>query len=137
MDLAPQVPPTNRLDGLDIDLIQCSPKEWLPPNLTFRQWDFFSEPPPDLVAAYDVVHIRLVALTIKNNDPSILIKNVTRLLSIYPYLTTICAIFFRTFWMKRSLTICSQDQEATFSGRSSIALPHTSRLFLQTSRQMR
>lgn len=101
MDLAPQVPLTNRLDGLDIDLIQCPPKEWLPSNLTFRKWDFFSEPPPDLVAAYDVVHIRLVALTIKNNDPSVLIKNVTRLLSMYPYLTMIRAMFFRTLAMKR------------------------------------
>lgn len=100
MDLAPQVPPTNRLDGLDIDLIQCPPKEWLPPNLTFRQWDFFSEPPPELVAAYDVVHIRLVAVTIKNNDPSVLIKNVTRLLSMNSYRTVIRATFFRTRWMK-------------------------------------
>lgn len=34
-----------------------------------------------MIAKYDVVHIRLVATIIKNNDPTVLVKNLAKLLS--------------------------------------------------------
>lgn len=83
LELAEQLPPTVRLDGLDISLQQCPPKAWLPSNVNFRKWDFFAEVPLDLVAKYDVVHIRLIAVTIKNNDSTVVVKNLARLLSMY------------------------------------------------------
>ena len=63
---------------------QCPPKAWLPSNVSFRTWDFFAEVPSELVARYDVVHIRLIAVTIKNNDPTVVVKNLAKLLSVYP-----------------------------------------------------
>ncbi|KAK0509982.1 hypothetical protein JMJ35_007376 [Cladonia borealis] len=80
LDLASSLPPTTRLTGLDISLAQCPPRAWLPHNVQLFSWDFFTEVPVDLVAKFDVVHIRLVAVTIRNNDPTVLVRNLARLL---------------------------------------------------------
>jgi hypothetical protein len=39
--------------------------------------------PDDMVGIYDIVHVRLVMLVIKDNDPLPLIKNLCKLLSEY------------------------------------------------------
>ena len=81
VDLAREVPSTTTLHGFDIDLGQCPPPKSLPSNVHVSQWDMFTEPPAELVGTFDVVHLRLVTLVIKNNDPTSIIANVTRLLS--------------------------------------------------------
>lgn len=81
MDLARQFPDSMRLDGIDIDLTQCPPREWLPPNVTLRQWDVFSEVPEDLYESYDIVCVRHLNLTSRENDPTDILKNLLKLLS--------------------------------------------------------
>jgi SAM-dependent methyltransferase len=74
-------PPESRLDGFDIDLAQAPHAKWLPDNLYLRQWDMLGDVPDDMVGIYDIVHVRLVMLVIKDNDPVPLIKNLCKLLS--------------------------------------------------------
>ncbi|KAL8767627.1 MAG: hypothetical protein Q9194_005930 [Teloschistes cf. exilis] len=64
-----------QVDGFDIDLEQCPPSEWLPPNITVREWDAFSALPPELENQYDVVHIRLMLLVVPDNDPRLILRN--------------------------------------------------------------
>lgn len=52
LDLASKFP-QSQLDGYDIDLSQTPPQEWLPPNVSFRQWNATSEVPLDMVAKYE------------------------------------------------------------------------------------
>ena len=44
----------------------------------------FREPRLDLVGKFDIVHVRLITLVIKNNDPLKLITNLRKLLSEMP-----------------------------------------------------
>ena len=74
------LPPTVKLHGFDISLDQCPPKSRLPANVTFDTWDIFADPPKDLVGTFDVVHVRLITLVIKNGDPSRVITNLHKLL---------------------------------------------------------
>lgn len=81
MDLAEGLPSTVQLDGFDISLAQAPSVKWLPSNVTLRQWDMFTEPPAELVGQYDIVHIRLVTLVVKDNNPLPIIQNMRKLLS--------------------------------------------------------
>lgn len=81
MDTARGFPKTVSLDGFDIDLGQCPPAPWLPSNVSLKKWDMFTEPPEELVGQFDIVHIRLVTLVIKDNDPRPLLANLRKLLS--------------------------------------------------------
>ena len=64
-----------------MDICQYPPKEWLPSNVTMRALDAFSEVPDDLVGIYDIVHLRLFACVIKDNNPEPVLANVIRMLS--------------------------------------------------------
>ena len=77
-ELAEQLPHTTHLDGLDVSEQQFPPKAWLPANVAFRNWDFITEVPPDLIASYGVVHIRLIAVTIRYNDQTVVVKNLAK-----------------------------------------------------------
>lgn len=83
LDVARELPPTTTVQGFDIDLGQCPPADSFPPNVHISKWDMFSPPPPDLIGTFDVVHIRLVTLVIKDNDPTTVIANVAQLLSMF------------------------------------------------------
>ena len=83
LDVVRDLPPTVQLHGFDISLDQCPPKSWLPTNVQFDTWDVFTDPPEDLVGTFDVVHVRLITLVIKNGDPSRVITNLCKLLSEY------------------------------------------------------
>ncbi|KAH8432922.1 uncharacterized protein LDX57_010555 [Aspergillus melleus] len=67
-DLTDKLPPSVELHGLDISFAATAPPEWLPSNIKLRQWDVLSDPPQDLLEAFDVVHIRLFSLVLSNND---------------------------------------------------------------------
>lgn len=79
MDVAREVPKA-QLDGLDYNLRQAPPQEWLPPNTTKRHWNIFDDVPDDLVGKYDYVHTRLLVLVVENQDPRPVIHNLRKLL---------------------------------------------------------
>ncbi|MCJ1382479.1 hypothetical protein MMC17_005592 [Xylographa soralifera] len=81
LDLARILPYSARLNGYDITLAQCPVKEWLPPNVTFSTLDAFAEIPEHLIGQYDVVHVKLIILVVKDNDPTILLQNLMKMLS--------------------------------------------------------
>lgn len=70
------------LHGFDINLDQAGPKDWLPANIHMHTWNIFEEP-PQFVGYFDVVHIRLITLVIKNGDPRPVLANFRKLLSNY------------------------------------------------------
>ncbi|KAK4499472.1 hypothetical protein PRZ48_009987 [Zasmidium cellare] len=71
----------DELVGLDIDISQAPPKETLPSNVTFRAYDFFDDAPPeDLLGSFDVVHVRLVILCVRDGDPGEILRNLVKLL---------------------------------------------------------
>ncbi len=81
-----QALPRAQLDGFDISLAQCPPLQWLPRNVSLRQWDLFSEPPAELRGRYDVVHVRLIFVVVQEEDPRPVITNLRLLLKPGGYL---------------------------------------------------
>ncbi|KAL2041837.1 hypothetical protein N7G274_005621 [Stereocaulon virgatum] len=86
LDLAKTLRPTTQLDGFDIDIADCPPKEWLPPNVRMHQLDIFKEIPEHLTGVYDVVQLRLFQVVVKDNDPVPLLQNVLKMLKPGGYL---------------------------------------------------
>ncbi|KAF2677642.1 UMTA methyltransferase family protein-like protein [Lentithecium fluviatile CBS 122367] len=80
LDLMQNLPSTIKLDGFDISLDQCPPDAWLPDNVNMHTWDLFEEPPARFVGVFDVVHIRLITVAVRNNDPRPILANLHRLL---------------------------------------------------------
>ena len=81
LDFARQYPQAAQLDGLDISLEQVPNKEWLPSNISFHLYDVYDEPPAGLVEKYDIIHVRHLTLVIKQNDPTVVIHNLLKMLS--------------------------------------------------------
>lgn len=69
------------LTGLDISLSQAPPQEWMPSNVKLRTWNLFDEPPQDLEGRFDVLHVRLIILVIRDNNLVPIIQNLLKLLS--------------------------------------------------------
>lgn len=80
-DLANYLPSSARIDGFDIDLTQCPPKEWLPSNVSVYNVNCLEPLPQHMLEQYDIVHIQLFHLAVHNNDPAPIIRNLLRLLS--------------------------------------------------------
>ncbi|CAO1604435.1 hypothetical protein XANCAGTX0491_007992 [Xanthoria calcicola] len=78
--------PSTQIDGFDIDLQQCPPPEWLPHNVKVRVWDIYTNLAPELEGLYDVVHIRLLLLVVRDNDQRPILKNALRMLKPGGYL---------------------------------------------------
>ncbi|EAW12432.1 class I SAM-dependent methyltransferase [Aspergillus clavatus NRRL 1] len=72
--------PGASLHGLDVSLDSAPSVEWLPRNVTLRKWDIFDDAPPELIGAYDVVHLRFFMLVVRDSDPAPVIRNVSQLL---------------------------------------------------------
>ncbi|KAL9093646.1 MAG: hypothetical protein Q9159_000175 [Coniocarpon cinnabarinum] len=85
-DVSREVHASCQLVGLDISLTQAPPPEWLPHNVSMRQWDVLQEPPSDLAGTFDVVQARLLLFVVKNNDPAPILKNLIKLLKPGGYL---------------------------------------------------
>ncbi len=81
MDLARTLGGNVKFDGFDISLDQCLPLAWLPDNIDIHTWDLFKEPPSEFIEAFDVVHIRLITVAVKDNDPRPILANLRKLLS--------------------------------------------------------
>lgn len=80
-DLAKRLPSTTHLDGLDISFDAMPPLEWLPPNVTLRNWDIYKEPAEDLHGLYDVINIRNFSFVLKDEDIPEVLARLNRLLS--------------------------------------------------------
>ncbi|KAL8722858.1 MAG: hypothetical protein Q9225_000745 [Loekoesia sp. 1 TL-2023] len=74
------------LDGFDLSLEQCPPLAWLPPLMSLTQWDIYSPVPLPFKERYDVVHIRLLLLVVRDNDPTPILRNVFEMLKPGGYL---------------------------------------------------
>lgn len=78
--------PNSRLDGFDISLQQCPPPALLPASMSLHKWDIFTPVPVHLKMQYDIVHIRLALLYVRNNDPRPILLNSMELLKPGGYL---------------------------------------------------
>jgi len=81
LELAQESPKTWQLEGYDINSNQLPATEYLPHNVTLRVLDVFDEIPKELVAKFDVVHVRTFAAIIKNNNPVPFLEHMMRMLS--------------------------------------------------------
>ncbi|KAF2092819.1 hypothetical protein NA57DRAFT_12239, partial [Rhizodiscina lignyota] len=86
LDVFKSLPKGTIVDGLDIDLSQAPTKASLPKNISFRHYNYYETPEPELLGRYDIVHIRHTTTTIRNNDPFEVIQNVSKLLKPGGYL---------------------------------------------------
>lgn len=69
------------LHGFDISLDQVGTKAWAPGNIKFHTWDIFDEPPAQFVEYFDVVHVRLITVVVRENDPRPILSSLAKLLS--------------------------------------------------------
>jgi len=75
------MPPDTRLDGFDISVSHFPSPEMFPENITLRPLDALGPVPEKLIAQYDIIHVGRIGMYIRNNDPSILLNNVQKMLS--------------------------------------------------------
>ena len=85
LDLAQKLPASARLQGLDISLNQIPPSGWLPPHVSFRNFNVFEKVPEGLVEKFDVVHVRHLILVVKENNPLPVLRQLLKLLSLSPF----------------------------------------------------
>ena len=81
IELARKVSSKASIDGIDITLEQCPPRDWLPANVHLIKHDVFEPFPAELVGKYDVVHVQLLICVIQDNNPGEVIRNLRSLLS--------------------------------------------------------
>ncbi|PYH83551.1 S-adenosyl-L-methionine-dependent methyltransferase [Aspergillus uvarum CBS 121591] len=72
--------PAAQIDGFDISFAQCPPPEWLPDGVRLRELDLYEPLPTELEGIYDVVHLRLFFVVIRNDDPGPVLRNMLRML---------------------------------------------------------
>jgi hypothetical protein len=72
---------TVELHGYDICESQFPATKFWPENVTFGTLDSLTNPPQELFGQYDVVHLRMWASNLKENDTVPLIEHVKQLLS--------------------------------------------------------
>ncbi|MCJ1395623.1 hypothetical protein MMC18_008509 [Xylographa bjoerkii] len=80
-EVAGERPSSTRFDGFDISPAQFLDEKDLPANISLKLLDIGSgELPDSVVGKYDLVHIRLFAFAIRNNDPTPILRNLVRML---------------------------------------------------------
>ena len=81
-EVAGQLPSSTRFDGFDISRAQFPEKKDLPANISLNILDIANpDMPESLIGKYDLVHIRLFAFAIRNDDPVPVLRNLVRMLS--------------------------------------------------------
>lgn len=80
-DLARSLLRSVEFHGFDISLDQVGHRSWLPANINMHTWDIFADPPPQFVGYFDIVHVRLITVVIRENDPRPVLANLRKLLS--------------------------------------------------------
>ena len=91
IDLVNLVPTSARLDGFDISASQFPTKEWLPPNVLLHCLDIFDKIPANLHGQYDIINVRYFCLVVRDNNPTPMIDNLLKMLSMY-----LAAVFSRS-----------------------------------------
>ncbi|KAL3467937.1 hypothetical protein BJX64DRAFT_80527 [Aspergillus heterothallicus] len=80
LELSTLIPATARITGYDISDSAFPSKEYWPDNTSFEILDCLGDIPAELQGQFDVVHLRMWALIIRENDPSVLIRNAVKML---------------------------------------------------------
>nr|POE86596.1 hypothetical protein CFP56_46780 [Quercus suber] len=83
VEVGRELGPSSDLHAFDINLNQAPPEQWLPRNLQLHSWNLFDDVPLEFVGNFDLVHVRLITVVIKDNDPVKVMQNFHRLLSQY------------------------------------------------------
>ncbi|KAM0720820.1 hypothetical protein Q7P37_003105 [Cladosporium fusiforme] len=79
-DIARVLPSTTKFEGLDIDLAQCPPAGWTPPNVSYKQCDALAPAPDNMLARYDVIHLRHFVTVVRGSDPIKLVESLISML---------------------------------------------------------
>ncbi|OKL62320.1 hypothetical protein UA08_02511 [Talaromyces atroroseus] len=82
VELATQLASSARIRAYDVADTHFPRREYWPSNITFDKLDSLSDPPSSLVGKFDVVHLRMWAFVIRDNDPSPLIRHAAKLLKL-------------------------------------------------------
>ncbi|KAI9693524.1 MAG: hypothetical protein M1820_009176 [Bogoriella megaspora] len=85
LDLSARLDPSTEFLGLDTNISQVGPQEWLPTNMKLQQWDASTEVPHDLIEQFDIVHLRLFGFIIRD-DPRIIMRSLIKMLKPGGYL---------------------------------------------------
>ncbi|EFY94347.2 UMTA methyltransferase family protein [Metarhizium robertsii ARSEF 23] len=72
-----------QLVGLDISLNAAPHPDTLPSNVKLRHWDIKDDLPADLVAAFDLVHVRFLSFVLLNNEVEVVLRKLFQMLSTY------------------------------------------------------
>ena len=75
------LPPSTQIDGFDISAEHWPAEEWLPANVSLRLFDVFENVPEHLVGRYDIVHVRAFVIVVRDNDPTVVLRNLIKMLS--------------------------------------------------------
>lgn len=73
--------PIASLDALDISSDAAWPRETLRHSVCFHSWDVNADAQPDLVASYDIVHMRDFGFVLGDDDSRNVLGNLIRFLS--------------------------------------------------------
>ncbi|KAF2762993.1 hypothetical protein EJ05DRAFT_506638 [Pseudovirgaria hyperparasitica] len=73
-------------EGIDIAHDYLPMGDDIPSTFKFSEWDVYTEPPAELIGQFDIVHIRLFVIVVRDNDPCTMIRNAVRLLKPGGYL---------------------------------------------------
>lgn len=80
-DASRNLPPTVELHGYDLSDGQFPARHLWPENVTLGVMDSLIDPPSNLVGQYDIVHLRMWASNLKENDTAPVLEHAKKLLS--------------------------------------------------------
>lgn len=92
LDLATSSPANCTFEGWDISDAQFPHKSSLPDNVKFGTFDVTAGVPEELVGRYDVVHVGLLALVIKDGNPGPWVENLGKMLSEFRSRARACCV---------------------------------------------
>ena len=82
MELAPNLSPSAKIFGLDINPDPFPPPEWIPPNVYLRVLDALQPDsiPEEYIGGFDVIYARFLGTIFKLGDPSYFLRTVGKML---------------------------------------------------------
>ena len=82
MSCVKQKHPSFEIDGFDLSFAQCAPAELLPQGCSLRRLNILEDIPEDLRNSYDVVNMKLMIASLKNESMAVrALRNLVALLS--------------------------------------------------------